>query len=139
MSQPGKTNKHLSTFDFGQKRPTEADWAAWAEFWGRFTLHGLYLVSLLGDWVASTHRLWEWHNLPDTNTIEQTLDGGIEYYMASREDRTRGDRKFTKGSAHRDRQQPQGYPCLVVSGDTATSMVLHGHGPALKEKIDKPD
>ena len=139
LSPPGPRDKNLSTYDFGTERPTPLDWAAWAEFWGRFTLHGLYLISPLGDWVAPTHRIWEWHYLPDRNTIEQTVDGGMEYYVPTEIGRTRGDRKFTRGSAHRDGRQPEGYTCPVAMGDTAASLTLHGYGPALNENMNKPD
>ena len=43
-------------------------------------------------------------------------------------------RKFTNFSTHLDGQQPPGYPYLVVSGDTVTSVTLYNHGPALKLK-----
>ena len=139
LSPPSTDDMHLSSLRFGQERPTPADWAAWAEFWGRFTEQGLYLVTPLGEWVAPTHRYWEWHYLPDSDTIERAIDDGIEYYAATRGGRTRGDRKFAKESTHRDGRKPEGFPCSVVRGNTDNSITLHNYGPPLKGPVDKQD
>ena len=139
LSPPSTDDRHLSSLRFGQERPTTADWAAWAEFWGRFTEQGLYLVTPLGDWVAPTHRSWEWHYLPDSDTIERAIDDGIEYYAATSGGRTRGDRKFAKESTHRDGRKPEGFPCSVVRGNNDNFITLHNYGPSLKGPVNKPD
>ena len=49
LSPLDRIGGRLSSFKFGQERQSAADWAAWAEIWGRYTLHGLCLVSPLGN------------------------------------------------------------------------------------------
>jgi hypothetical protein len=37
------------------------DWKLWGDFWASFTRHGGVLNNPLGEWLAQSHQLWEWH------------------------------------------------------------------------------
>ena len=50
----------ISSCNFLEEQPTADDWAAWAEFWGRYTDVGLVLPRTLGAWVAPTYWRWLW-------------------------------------------------------------------------------
>ena len=136
LSPPVGDCRHRSTLKFGQERPTAADWAAWAEFWGRYTLQGLCLVAPLGNWVAPSYRRWEWHYIQDSDAIERAVDGGVEYYAAVRGGRTRSEARYTRVSLHEDGRQTRGVPCSVTDGPDGRSVVLRNHGPKLVDNTD---
>ena len=48
LSVPTPKDGSISSLGFATEHPSPRDWANWAEFWGRFTLPGLYLHTPLG-------------------------------------------------------------------------------------------
>jgi hypothetical protein len=65
------TTAARSRYVFPNKRPSRRDWKVWWDFWTSSTGHGGALHNPLGEWIALTHRIWEWHYCADNDTLYQ--------------------------------------------------------------------
>jgi hypothetical protein len=50
-----------SSYVLPNEWPSRKDWKLWWDFWMLFTGHGGIFHIPLGEWLAQTHRIWEWH------------------------------------------------------------------------------
>jgi hypothetical protein len=50
-----------SSFLFPNERLSLLDWKLWGDFWASFTGYRWVLNTPLGEWLAQSHQLWEWH------------------------------------------------------------------------------
>ncbi len=53
-----------STFRFPQELPSSKDWILWKTFWTAFLGAGGLLHIPLGNWLHTSHRIWEWFHDP---------------------------------------------------------------------------
>ena len=138
LSAPTELHPVQSELSFAEERPTPADWAVWAAFWGRFTFDGMYLESPLGDWVEPTHRRWDWAYDAANDIIEHKTAEGVDYYFPIGQQRTRSERVYSLTSSHSDGRRLGTTTCSVIRLDD-NSVQFHSAGPPLANKPSKPD
>ena len=86
-----------STYDFSREEPTPSEWTAWIMLWTRFTHPGLYLIDLLGTWVAPTHHMWDWFYDVIQGVVEHSTGDGVDYYhLLENRTRTCGEQIYVK-------------------------------------------
>jgi len=124
--------------NFAEEHPSQEDWAEWAAFWGRFTYDGLYLESLLGKWVETTHRKWEWAYDATNNIVERKTEEGVAYYSRAGGGRTRSETIQVQMVSYNDGRALSGVPCSVKVLD-ANSICFHSFGPPLALSPAEPD
>ena len=138
LSAPTELYPVQSELSFAEERPTPADWAVWAAFWGRFTFDGMYLESPLGDWVEPTHRRWDWAYDAANDIIEHKTAEGVDYYFPIGQQRTRSERVYSLTSSHSDGRRLGTTTCSVIRLDD-NSVQFYSAGPPLANKPSKPD
>jgi hypothetical protein len=63
-----------STFRFPRELPSSKDWILWKTFWTAFLGAGGLLHIPLGDWLHTSHRIWEWFHDPLKDQLQHLKD-----------------------------------------------------------------
>ena len=108
QSEEFQLGRHRSNFGFGRECPTEADWAAWSNYWHGVCKNSIYsrLPCALGGWRAESPRIWRVFYDEKEDRLEVLSDKkGLVYF-----ERERG--KFIEQSAVLD-VHPSGLPATV--------------------------
>jgi hypothetical protein len=63
-----------STFQFPQELPSSKDWILWKTIWTAFFGAGGLLHIPLGDWLHTSHSIWEWFHGPLKDQLQHLRD-----------------------------------------------------------------
>jgi hypothetical protein len=107
---PKHTRRRQCTYVFPSEHSARADWRRWMEFWTSFMGHGGQLYCPLGEWIYTSHRIWEWFYWACTDRMYRVSGNKTTVYKHSSAARVRLRQEY-KHAGYID-QLPQG--CVPV-------------------------
>jgi hypothetical protein len=71
---------HRSSICFPQELPSSTDWLLWRTFWTAYLGAGGLLHIPLGEWLYTSHRIWEWFYNPLRDQLQHKRDDVCTVY-----------------------------------------------------------